>query len=296
MHRYLLHNDTILDAHAKDACFGQTGIMNGWGVFSTLRVSRGVLFAYERHWARMQHDAKRLRIPFPADPDYLATRLRKLIEANSALDATLRVAVVRNHGGPFEGPGISRDFDIVAFTTTLADWGESVRLAVKPQARHAQNEFAGAKVMSWAFNLAWYEEAHERGFDEMLLLNERSEVSECTSANIFSAQENRVLTPPLTSGCLPGITRELLLEAVCVPGISVHEQVLLPSDLEEADEVFISSSTRDLLPVRFIEGLRVKHGAVVIEKLRKALIDYRERYIEEHTAKASASRAETLPV
>jgi branched-chain amino acid aminotransferase len=104
------------------------------------------------------------------------------------------------------------------------------------------------------------------------------------------------LTPPLTSGCLPGITRELLLEAVCVPGISVHEQVLLPSDLEEADEVFISSSTRDLLPVRFIEGLRVKHGAVVIEKLRKALIDYRERYIEEHTAKASASRAETLPV
>ena len=281
MHRYVLHNDDVRDALARDVSPGQTGFMNGWGVFSTLRVSRGVLFAFERHWARMAHDARRLRVPFPGEPEYLVSRLQKLIEANNAHDATLRVAIVRNHGGPFEGPGISRDFDVIAFTTDLADWGDSVRLAIKPHGRHAQCEFAGAKIMSWAQNLAWYEEAHERGFDEVVLLNERGEVSELTSANIFVARAGAVLTPPLSSGCLPGITRELLLAQVHGDGIAVREETLLPRDLENADEVFITSSTRDLLSVTSIEGLQIKHGAEVMEKLREALVAYREAYVRE---------------
>jgi|ERR1051326_4004144 branched-chain amino acid aminotransferase len=286
MHRYVLHNDRIIEAHAKDASPGQTGLMNGWGVFSTLRVAGGLPFAFERHFARMQHDAQRMRVPFPQEPEYLRSRLLKLVEANDAREATLRVVVVRNHGGPFEGPGIDRDFDVIGFTTDLADWGSSVRLAVKAHARHSQNEFAGAKIMSWAHNLAWYEEAHERGFDEMLLLNERGEVSECTSANIFVAQGARVLTPPLAAGCLPGVTRELLLEEIHTGGISVHEQTLMPADLETADEVFITSTTRDLLAVRQIDGLNIKHGERVMDVLREALVAYREAYVKNNSAAA----------
>jgi branched-chain amino acid aminotransferase len=279
MHRFVLHNDEVHDAQVKDASPGQVGLMNGWGVFSTMRVAGGVLFAFERHWARMRRDAQRLRVPFPAEPEYLESRLLHLVEANQALDATLRVVVVRNHGGPWEGPGIARDFDVIAFTTGLNDWGDSVRLAVKPHARHAQNEFSGAKIMSWALNLAWYEEAHERGFDEVVLLNERGEVCECTSANIFVAQDGRVLTPPLSAGCLPGVTRELLLEDIHVGGISVHEQTLLPQDLEQADGVFITSTTRDLLPVSFVEGLRIKEDNSAMGLLREALVQYREEYV-----------------
>ncbi len=279
MHRFVLHNDNVQDAHTKSASPGQTGLMNGWGVFSTIRIAGGVLFAFERHWARMRRDAERMRVPFPADPEYIKSRLMKLIDANHAVDATLRVVVVRNHGGPFQGPGIDREFDLVAFTTALADWGDSVRLTVKSHGRYAENEFAGAKIMSWAQNLTWYEEAHERGFDEVVLLNERGEVSECTSANIFVATGGRVLTPPLTSGCLPGVTRELLLDEVRVDGVSVHEQTIMPADLEEADEVFITSTTRDLLPVRLIEGLRVKHGNRVLDPLRDALAGYRADYV-----------------
>lgn len=282
MHRYVLHNDKIVEAHFRDASPGQTGLLNGWGVFSTLRVAGGVLFAFERHWVRMRHDADRLHVPFPQEPAYLQSRLLKLVEANNARDATVRVVVVRNHGGLFEGPGIERDFDVIGFTTDLADWGGNVRLAVKPHARHAQNEFAGAKIMSWAHNLTWYEEAHQRGFDEMLLLNERGEVSECTSANIFAAQGARVVTPPLRSGCLPGVTRELLLEEVRTGGISIEEQTLMPADLEAADEVFITSSTRDLLPVQAIDGLRVKQGARVLVPLRQALVEYRESYVKNY--------------
>jgi branched-chain amino acid aminotransferase len=280
MHRFLLHNDDILDAHQKSLSAGQVGLMNGWGVFSTIRVAEGVLFAFERHWERMQRDAAKLHVPFPSDPIWLKTRLLRLVEANSAWNATLRTVVVRNHGGLFEGPDLTRDFDLIAFTTDVNPWGTSVRLAVKPQGRHAQSEFAGTKVLSWAQNLTWYEEAHQRGFDELVLLNERGEVSECTSANVFAIRGRDVWTPPLNSGCLPGVTRAVLLEEIRLPGVSAFEKTLLPKDLEEADQVFISSSTRDFLPVSYIEGLNVRSEGSVLDELVKAFGDYRKDYIK----------------
>src|SRR5450631_3112216 len=120
MHRFLLHNDEIREAAETSLAAGQVGLLAGWGVFSTLRVYDGVMFAWERHWKRMQTDAARLHVPFPADPQWLESRLQRLIEANQPankpLNATLRVVVVRNRGGIFEGPGVTRDFDVIAFT------------------------------------------------------------------------------------------------------------------------------------------------------------------------------------
>jgi branched-chain amino acid aminotransferase len=280
MHRYVLHNDEIQDAHAPSVSPGQVGFMNGWGVFSTLRVADGVLFAYERHWDRMRHDAARMHVPFPESADWLRSRLTRLIEANRAVNATLRVAIVRNRGGAFEGPGMDRDFDLIAFTTDLTNWGP-VRLGIKPQARHAQSEFAGAKILSWALNLTWNEEAHQRGFDEYLLLNERGEVCECTSANIFTITGESVCTPPLSSGCLPGITRELLLQEIRVPGLVIREETILPNDLEKADLVFITSSTRDVVSVTDIESLRIHNRSEAGTLLAQALASYREAYISQ---------------
>src|SRR5207247_2399772 len=153
-----------------------------------------VLFAWERHWKRMQSDARRIRVPFPSEPAWLEERLYKLIEANQARDATLRVSIIRNRGGMFEGPGNTRDFDVVGFTRELTNWPNSLKLGLIPSARFAANEFAGTKYLSWAENLTWYERAHEQGFDEVVLLNERGEVAECTSANIFAVSGSEVAT------------------------------------------------------------------------------------------------------
>lgn len=283
MHRFLLHNDEILDAHQKSLSAGQVGLLNGWGVFSTIRVQEGVLFAFERHWDRMQRDAARMHVPFPTDRDAVRALLSSLIEANSAWNATLRVAAVRNRGGLFEGPDLARDFELIAFTANINAWGNSVRLAIKPHGRHAQNEFAGTKVLSWAQNLTWYEEAHQRGLDELILLNERGEVCECTSANLFIAHGSEVFTPPLNSGCLPGVTRALLLEEIRVPGISAVEKTLMPKDLEEAGQVFITSTTRDFLPVSHIEGLKVRNSGNVVAELTRAFEEYRAAYVKRNT-------------
>lgn len=254
-------------------------MLSGWGVFSTVRVASGVLFAWERHWARMKHDAELLHVPFPENSEEIRRLLLQLVEANKAPDATLRVVVVRNVKGMWEGPGNSRPFDLIALTADLKAWGEAATLAVVPQARHAAQMFAGVKSLSWSMNLCWVESAQARGFDEALLLDEKGNVSECTSANIFVAQGDRVATPPLGSGCLPGVTRDVLLKDIHVPGVSIEERELRLSDLEAADEVFITSTTRNLLPVSAVEGLRLRSGGPICGMLGQAFEDYVRAYV-----------------
>jgi branched-chain amino acid aminotransferase len=279
MHRFILHNDDICEASEKRLAPGQVGVLAGWGVFSTLRVRDGVLFAFERHWSRMVKDATLLKVPFPESPGYLRERLMKLVQANQAFNATLRVAVIRNRGGIWEGPGNRRDFDLIGLTTGIKDWGKGVKLAIQPQARHAGCSFAGAKMLSWAINLVWLEQAHEKGFDEVILLNERGEVSECTSANVFVVEGRKIWTPPLESGCLPGVTREVLLDEIREAGIEAGEKKLLPADLEKADEVFITSTTRDLLPVLAVEGLKIRPCGPVWNTLQEAFTRYADAYV-----------------
>ncbi len=285
----MLHNGEIRDAADLSVSPGQTGFLTGWGVFSTIRVYDGVMFSWERHFARMTHDAKLMRVPFPTDSAWLEAQLYKLIRANEATNATLRVNVVRNRGGLFQGHLETPEFDVLAFTANVYAWGDNVRLGVVPHGRHAGNEFAGVKYTSWAQNLTWYERAHEQGLDEVVLLNERGEVSECTSANIFIAQGGNVYTPPLSSGCLPGVTRAVLIEEIRpASGLRVTEKTLFPADLEAADEIFVTSTTRELLPVVEIQGLKVKGGRTLCDALVGELKQYVRAYL--------SSRSSSVPV
>jgi branched-chain amino acid aminotransferase len=280
MHRLLLHNEDLRDTADLSISAGQTGYLTGWGVFSTIRVYDGVMFCFERHFARMRHDAEKMRVPFPADAAWLEERLYKLIRANNATNATLRVNIVRNHGGLFQGHAPKPPFDLVAFTADVYAWGESCRLGVIPHGRHAANEFAGVKYLSWSQNLTWYERCHAEGLDEVVLLNERGEVSECTSANIFVAKDGQVYTPPISSGCLPGVTRAVLIEEVRpASGLRVTEKTIMLSDLEAADEVFITSTTRELLPVVEIQGLKIRAGHSLCDQLVLELKRYITHYL-----------------
>ena len=282
LHRFVLHNGEIRDVSEHLLSAGQVGLLSGWGVFTTLKVAAGVLFAFERHWARMARDAAALHVTLPGDPDGLRRRLHDLVEANGAHDSTMRLAVVRNLGGMWADPQVTRPSDVIALTADTKDWGEGARLTYTPYARYAASRFAGAKILSWAMNLTWLEEAKAKGFDEVILLNERGEVAECTSANVFVAKGDRVWTPPLASGCLPGVTRELLLSAVRVPEFPVEERTLFPADLESAGEVFITSTTRGLLPVTAIDGHAPPRARAAVTALQAALSSYVAEYVAKH--------------
>lgn len=283
LHRFVLHNDEIREASERVLSPGQVGLLAGWGVFSTIKVLDGVLFAFERHWARMRRDAAALRVPFPEDPEEMRSSLLRLLEANGAANATLRVIVVRNEGGAWQGPSTGHSYDIIALTADLKDWGRGVRLRYVPNARYAASSFSGTKILSWSMNLVWLEEAQSEGFDEVILLNEHGNVAECTSANIFAAFESQVRTPPLSAGCLPGITRELLLsDEVRVSGYEVVEKDLSPDELEAADEVFITSTTRDLLPVASIGGRGTRQDGRARNALQSAFSAYVDGYLSNH--------------
>jgi branched-chain amino acid aminotransferase len=280
IHRYVLHNDAICEAGDLTLSPGQVGLLSGWGVFSTLRIADGVPFAFERHWARIKRDAAAMHVPLPGDSEAVRRKLVELVEANQSYNCTLRLVVVRNDGGMWTGPSNGRASDLIALTAESKDWGEGVKLAYQENARHSACPFAGTKILSWSMNLTWLESAQWRGCDEVILLNERGEVAECTSANIFIANGSEVWTPPLTSGCLPGITRELLLSDVQADGIKVGEKAITPQSLEAADEVFITSTTRDLLPVLQVAGKKVGRS----DKIRLALAAVFGEYVGNYIA------------
>lgn len=275
LHTRIFHNGEIREASEPLLRAGQVGLLSGWGVFSTLRVKDGALFAWERHWARMLRDARLLNVPMPANEEKIEQQMMDLVEANGRLNCTLRLIVLRNGGGMWAGPlPEGRESDVIALTADSKDWGSSVRLTVQPNARFAAGEFSGAKILSWGANLVWAERAQKQGFDEAILLNEHGRVSECTSANIFAVSGGDVFTPPISDGCLPGITREVLLLELKIPGVRVSERQLTLADLEAADEVCITSTTRDLLPVREISGKTMGNRSEVRERVTAAFRDF----------------------
>ena len=278
MHPLVLYNDRLAPASERIFAPGQIGLLSGWGVFTTLRIYDGVPFAFERHWARMQKDAALLHVPLTQDRDQTRQRIGELIRANQAENSVARVCVVRNQGGFWEGPGISTAADLIVLTAGVKTWAPTVRLTVARNARHAASTFAGAKILSWAYNLTWVEEAQSRGFDEVILLNEREEVAECTSANIFAVLDGATCTPPLSSGGLPGVTRNVLLEEIG----GIEERVLRLEDLYRAEEVFITSTTRELLPVSGIDGRALPAGGARRARLQQAFTENVRRYTAQH--------------
>jgi branched-chain amino acid aminotransferase len=145
-----------------------------------------------------------------------------------------------------------------------------VRLGIQAHGRYAASDFTQAKLLSWAHNLRWAERAQEQGLDEVILLNEFDRVAECTSANIFAVFGDEMTTPPLSEGCLPGITREVIVEEIPLRGRRAIERPLTMDELYTADGVFITSSTRGLLPVREIAGRELVRRGDACERVSQA--------------------------
>jgi len=250
----IFHNDRILPLKQAHLSPGQTGLLMGWGVFTTLRVYQGVPFALERHWARLTHDAGHLAMSLN---DYGLTSLRdavvEVVHANHRPEATARVSFVKNSGGLWSQADSHRPVDLLVFTRELTAWPAVHRLLLQPAGVYSGGEFAGTKVLSWVRNAATLEKVHGQGYDDALLVNEKGHVAECTSANIFLVRDGVVLTPPLDSGCLPGITREVVLEIAPAHDIEIREQNITVEDLSAAEEVFITSTTREVAAVGSID-------------------------------------------
>jgi branched-chain amino acid aminotransferase len=281
IHRHVFHNNRLLPIEQVRLSPGQSGLVSGWGVFSTIRIAEGIPFAFERHWRRLSRDAEKIRCPFPFDAAKVGEQLAQVLHANQVREGCARIYVISNKMGFWRSDENFSASDLLICSSDLPAYRDPVRLDLREQGRHAASPLAGVKVTSWLNNVWNLHEAHESGWDEVVLLNERGEVAECTAANIFCARAGRVATPPLSSGCLEGVTRAILLEVGPSVGVPVEERTLQPGDLYSADEVFISSTNRNVIAVGEIAGHKIASGpATVMRKLDQAFASYVRDYVE----------------
>jgi branched-chain amino acid aminotransferase len=181
--------------------------------------------------------------------------------------------------------------DLIIYSAGLPSYREPARLGLREHGRHAASPLAGVKTTAWLNNVWNLYEAQQAGWDEVALLNERGEVAECTAANLFCVRKGTVLTPPLESGCLEGVTRGLLLELGPAAGVPVEEKTLKPADLYAADEVFISSTNRSLLGVGEVSGHSFSPApGPVTKKLEDVFAAFVRDYLQQHAAAAAGKR------
>lgn len=291
MHPYVLYNENIVPATEPILRPGQIGLLAGWGVFTTLRIHDGIPYAFERHWQRLSRDARILHVSLDWKPEQIYAALLRLIDANGADKAVLRLCVVRSEGGFWAGPGSGNRSDVLAMTNDVQHWKDTASLSVAPNTRFTSSPFAGTKTLSWAPSLTLVETVKDAGFDEVILLNERGEATECTSANLFATKKGITFTPPLSAGASPGVTRAVMLEELDLADAPVLEKPLRLEDLYEADEVFITSTSRELIPVDRIESRELSGGGwPVMKNLREALRGYIQRYLAEHRRTAATGK------
>jgi branched-chain amino acid aminotransferase len=289
IHRYVFHNDQIQPVEKTRWSPGQAGLICGWGLFTTVRIARGEAFAYERHWRRLEKDSAITRLPLTHTGAKVRVHLQEVIRTNKVQDGCARIYLVWNTVGGWKSDEKMPEVDLVITTADVPHYPDTVRLSVREHGRHASSPLAGVKTISWLDSVWAAAEAQRNGFDEVVLLNERAEVSECTAANIFMLKGDKVLTPPLSSGCLEGVTRGVLMEIASEAGTSVVEQTLRLEDLYSADEVFITSTNRTVIGVREIDGHAISHGGLgpTTRKLEEVFEAYINDYINR---RLSASR------
>jgi len=286
IHPNVFHNESLLPIEKVRLSPGQAGLICGWGIFTTLRISRGEAFAYERHWRRLEKDAALTRLPMPYTAAKVRVHLHEVIRANQVTEGCARIYLVYNSVGFWQSDEKHPQVDLIIYTASLPNHRDTVRLALREHGRHAAAPLAGVKSISWLNNVWAFAEATKEGFDEVVMLNERGEVAECTSANIFIVKGEKILTPPLNSGCLEGVTRGILLEIAPEAGLSVVEQALHPEDLYSAEEVFISSTNRNLISVSEIAGHAIPAPGPVCHRLNELFDAYVADYVSRRLASA----------
>jgi branched-chain amino acid aminotransferase len=286
IHPNVFHNESLLPIEKVRLSPGQAGLICGWGIFTTLRICRGEAFAYERHWRRLEKDASITRLPMPYTAAKVRVHLHEVIRANQVTEGCARIYLVYNTVGFWQSAEQHPQVDLIIYSAPLPEHREIVRLAVREHGRHSASPLSGVKSISWLNNVWAIAEATKEGFDEVIMLNERGEVAECTSANIFAVKDGKVLTPPLNSGCLEGVTRGILMEVAPEAGVAVVEQMLRPEDLYSADEVFISSTNRNLISVSEIAGHPVPNPGTVCNHLNDLFDTYVDDYVTRRLATA----------
>jgi len=262
----------LIPEHERAISALDHGLTVGDGAFETCTLVQGKVFALTRHLRRLEQSLRGIGLPDDVEPRVLEGVDAVLSQAGS-LSGRLRITVTAGAGTGAGQPGSARGSArptviVTAAPAVMAAEGRAVR---SPWVRNERSAVAGLKTISYIDNVVALADARARGGDEALLANTVGELCEGTMSNVFVEVGGELLTPPLSSGCLGGITRELVLEWGAEAGLPVREAAPGELPFTVLDDVTaggghlaVTSSGRNLQPVTWLDGVTLEPGPISV--------------------------------
>ncbi len=272
------------------------GFLYGDAVYEVWRTYHGVVFAWEEHWERLEKSAYALGLDLPLTKDRLLDEIRRTVGAfdlrtGGGGELYIRLQITRG-GGPIGlDPALADRADFVILVQANRDLppgklaaglGLSQAQALRRNDRLTLDP--AWKTGNYLNNLLCLREARARGADEVVIINLAGEITEAAVSNVFFVRDGVVLTPPLESGLLGGITRKLLIGTIApAAGITVREEKLRMADLPGMQECFLTSTTKDVMPVAAIDAHRFRVAPdPVTSRLKTAFAVHVQAYARAH--------------
>jgi branched-chain amino acid aminotransferase len=258
------------------------GFLFGEGVYEVFRTYGRQPFLFERHAERLRASADRIALTIPLSDSALLARLRDTIAAaRLSGEAYVRVVVTRGVGEIVYDPAACPNPSTVVIVKPHTEpppevYERGVKIALVPVVRnHPGSVNPRIKSNNLLNNALAMQQAYARGGFEALMRNHRGEICECAQSNVFLVTNGYVRTPPLTAGLLAGVTRAFVLELARTLGVHAREETIEEEDLASADELFITSTTKEIVPVVAVDDLVIGDGVPgpITRKLRAAFAE-----------------------
>lgn len=245
-------NGSLLSGHGARVSPSDHGFTVGDGAFETMRAYDGTVFAVTLHWARLVRSCEALGIQ-PPTRDEFQTAMQTTLSASGLRDARVRFTVTSGEGPQGSGRGSSPPTQCCVVAPAPVYEGME-RVVIVPWTRNEQGALAGVKSVSYGENVIALAHAKRQGAGEAIFANTQGHLCEGTGTNVFVLRDGTLCTPPLSSGCLAGVTRTLVIDLCETQGIPVSQGPLPLSALPEAGEAFLTSSTREVHGISAVDG------------------------------------------
>ena len=259
------------------------GFLYGYGLFETMRAYSGKVFRMDDHLERLSLSAEIIGIR--VDIPEIKYAVSETIKANQLSEARVRVTVSIGEGEMVPNPGACSEPTVLVVAGSYHPYPEDVykrgfRAIISSTRRNSQSGLSRLKSANYLASMLARQEARAAGVDEAICLNEKGLVAEASMSNIFSVTDGMLKTPGEDSGILPGITRNVVLELTGRLNIKVLEQDIKPEEFFQAQEVFLTNSLMEIMPLVELDGKQIESGKPG-ELTQRLMTGYKETVIKE---------------
>ena len=272
------------------------GFLYGDGIYEVWRTYHHTLFAWEEHFSRLESSAHALHLDMPFTRDQIRHEIQRTVDAFRAAtgfpgDLYIRLQVTRGAGPIGLDTALADQTDFLLLvqpcpvnSERVQTQGLSLSIARSLRRNPVDALNPAWKTGNYLNNILCLREARARGADDVVILNQRGEITEAATSNIAFVRQGEVFTPPLSAGILNGITRGFLVRTVApAAGVRVREEPIRPEALGSMDECFLLSSTKDITPVGAIDELRYSRiSESVTGRLQAAFAAFARDYAAQH--------------